>query len=876
MIPSKIDFPVFEANQVLTNDHLNSTREYLDEQNRLTRAILHGIGVVCGLEVRLSDDGVAVVVSKGYGVTSEGYLALVGNEDFVADRFRTYTVPKEDGYSPFLAVQDEAKPFLELLDKGHDNYDIGTPLTAAILVGKIVVLFVETREENLKNCSPASCDDKGKKVTVTCRKLLIEPTVLVKLREVLQQAVNLAKAQGDFFPDLTARLNLPDLRLPRLDFNLELDVTANELFEAYATILSKNVFTAIGAALDEAYLAFQPLVPALPATVYFSERLLAIHAQYETKAASDGIVFSQYFYDFLDDILQAYNEFRSKALELLSLCNPPEELFPRHLELGEIGAGNFAGQKVNRHYFRPSPALTQQHVKPEEIGQLFNRIRLMVENFEIPTNVEAIGITLSRLGNAPLSDKAIPYYYKVDAPSTLTSAWNYRLTRQGRATENLGYQLVTTFHRDFFPPTSTLLFDQENYNFYRIEGHIGKDWREVLEALLKQSKQFRLPIDIMALNAHPSAVGAEESIVHCMTNDLQVIYAAWQKELECELQHDVKIITGFKIPVRVAPSPVAPLAPDTTATLSPSTTLATTINPAVLSSLAPATNVTAALVEDVVLDTALTAVTPPPSLTTAINPAVLASAFNLTQPKLTPRISEFQLASPFIAKRIDILPAINLTEGSIGKILNDAVINKPTDSPTKPPLTDAIKEALKDNVAVNQLPVVEYNLGITRPVELVSAANEFANVLPDKASDLDLTKVTASYQKYKDIVGIFRDDLVKYEPPAENPGISLDQKNEMLRALQELNHDCLLERLKVIENAIKDRQKEVAESVFSTDLSKSILALTIRQAYPKAGLSCWSIMSCQPKSLKRTRAVFLPVLSVPSWVRWLQLKPNRP
>ena len=46
-------FPVFEANQVLTSGHLNDVFDYLDEQTRLTRSNLIGIGIVCGLEIKL-------------------------------------------------------------------------------------------------------------------------------------------------------------------------------------------------------------------------------------------------------------------------------------------------------------------------------------------------------------------------------------------------------------------------------------------------------------------------------------------------------------------------------------------------------------------------------------------------------------------------------------------------------------------------------------------------------------------------------------------------------------------------------------------------------------------------------------------------------
>ena len=41
-------YPVFESGQVLTSRHLNDLVEYLDEQDRLTRNKLVGIGIVCG------------------------------------------------------------------------------------------------------------------------------------------------------------------------------------------------------------------------------------------------------------------------------------------------------------------------------------------------------------------------------------------------------------------------------------------------------------------------------------------------------------------------------------------------------------------------------------------------------------------------------------------------------------------------------------------------------------------------------------------------------------------------------------------------------------------------------------------------------------
>ncbi|MFI5171332.1 MAG: hypothetical protein ACHQFW_03025, partial [Chitinophagales bacterium] len=65
-------YPVFVADQVLTPGHLNEITTYLDDQDRLTRNKLIGIGIACGLELNCS--GSAISISKGVGVTSKGYL----------------------------------------------------------------------------------------------------------------------------------------------------------------------------------------------------------------------------------------------------------------------------------------------------------------------------------------------------------------------------------------------------------------------------------------------------------------------------------------------------------------------------------------------------------------------------------------------------------------------------------------------------------------------------------------------------------------------------------------------------------------------------------------------------------------------------------
>jgi len=46
-----------------------------------------------------------------------------------------------------------------------------------------------------------------------------------------------------------------------------------------------------------------------------------------------------------------------------------------------------------------------------------------------------------------------------------------------------------------------LNYDLESYNFYRIEGIIGKPYKQVLQSLLTIRKNSQLPFNVVAVNA---------------------------------------------------------------------------------------------------------------------------------------------------------------------------------------------------------------------------------------------------------------------------------------------------------------------------------------------------------------------------------------
>ncbi len=224
-------FPVFEANQVLTSGHLNDVFDYLDQQERQTRSHLIGIGIVCGLEIKLT--GSTIALSKGCGVTSEGYL-IVEPDDLSLVSYRTYTLPPDLDYPQFKDGTNQYNLW-ELFEAGTPNTTLlSSP--ANFLDDKEVVLFLELKKEGLRNCSPNNCDDKGSQVTATVRRLLIAKSDIDKIIAAAN-GLGSGLTSSDIDALLSARLNLPDLKLRRFDVTSTNPVTSNDVYTAFLNMV---------------------------------------------------------------------------------------------------------------------------------------------------------------------------------------------------------------------------------------------------------------------------------------------------------------------------------------------------------------------------------------------------------------------------------------------------------------------------------------------------------------------------------------------------------------------------------------------------------------------------------------------------------------
>jgi hypothetical protein len=550
MIPVQHNYPLFEANQVLTNEHLNELFAYLDEQGRLTRTNLVGIGIVCGLVPTVAADGSNIVISKGCGVTSEGYM-VVWDNPAALDYYKPYIAPEQFAYPTFLngSVPPAQIPIWELV-ADHNNDPAALPLNANFLRGiaqpagkedeKILVLFLECKVESNKNCSPNSCDDKGAEVTATVRPLLLRKRDVDAIQANVRALGNSAAEYLDMMASTTLRFNLAELRLRRFNVEKTNLLSTADLFNTYQSILNKPFLDQVADAFSAAYTAFLPLLRSqFSANPFQALKTDWAYLHDGGIVSQEKYLWYQYFYDHIDTLIQAYNEFRALGLEVIGLCCPDSRLFPRHLMLANVGAIP-PEMEVYRHHFAPSPLFSRMHGAMNDLGTLFGRLVELVNSLDLPplglSNINRepdIRITPSVLGQYPLSNKAIPYHYR---PIPLYQLWDYRKNRQNKARHNLGYRALSWNTADDFV-LNPLRYDLEPNNFLRIEGHIGQPFTNVMSNLLALKSEFRLPIEIVAVKTgrNSANISLTEDLEGCQFRDLEALYDALREELLCNL-----------------------------------------------------------------------------------------------------------------------------------------------------------------------------------------------------------------------------------------------------------------------------------------------------------------------------------------------------
>jgi hypothetical protein len=533
--PPNNDYSHFVADQLLTATALNDLFEYLDEQERLTRANLIGVGIVCGLEARLDTSGTAgIIFSKGCGITSKGYLV---SYDDVVDKKQPDTKRKFTYYKKYDPFKKEDKQF-ELLDSGDnfdtDNYytelftdaavnppatielfelltateDGATPIDTGFLTNpeKIVMVLVELKKVFNKNCDPESCDDKGESIEVDFRFLLLKKTDADKLIAEIEKGRHVTGKMPEY--GTIRRFDVPATNLT---------ATAN-VFQAYLAIFQevvggKNFILRVQQLLGSTYNSIKPFVKDIASNDPFADLEKDFDFLLKGAITDDQLVGIQYYYDFFSDLLQAHNELGKVWSRITGMCCPPNDIFPRHLFLGKIMSTKETDKSKYRTHFIPSPAIAFQSDLVDELRFLFRKMLVMLKKFDRSAVQKTlkktdgksgldkfVRVTPSKLGDVPFSAKAIPFYYDIKQGSgELYQFWNYEKSKRDTADQNLSYHAIEYNKNDAYVNTP-LRYDLEPYNFLRIEGHVGKSYKTGLKMITQIKNGNRLPFDVIALS----------------------------------------------------------------------------------------------------------------------------------------------------------------------------------------------------------------------------------------------------------------------------------------------------------------------------------------------------------------------------------------
>ncbi|AGA79803.1 PKD domain-containing protein [Echinicola vietnamensis] len=508
-------YHTYKVDQVLTHTQLNESIAFFEDQDRLTRVFLNGVGIVCGFNVSKPYTG-TVRITQGIGVTTDGDMFKLlqetsdpeqpGLEMVTGALDYTYFREFEDlhgNYSKFTDADDNQLTLFEIIPEAKRT-ETDTPLTDyGNLDEWIVVLYLETFSKEADMCSGIDCDNQGVEQVARLRVLLTNEEGAQHLlsKDNIYQKLNAQKIYRELNKIKLKRVLLSSSNtqtLQKLENSYYDSITDTEI-EKLADGL-KTIADLFGADLQVDRLNF------------FKER--------------PNIKFVnpfQYHYDWLRDVIATYHELIETLFALNATCLPDITAFPKHLLLGYIG--NIDQSEQYRHSFYKSP-ITGDTSITANMQSLLTRLNITLSAFQ--TTGKTIQITPSQF-SGKLSEMAIPFYYKPSG--SLLDNWSFK-KQQRRETAEI-YQYDHKIQQQESIDLPALEYDLTGVDFYRIEGHQGKTADQALTNLNDMIHRYNLDFDVKILSINEVLENIRMEDYKCQFEDLMVLLDAWNQELSC-------------------------------------------------------------------------------------------------------------------------------------------------------------------------------------------------------------------------------------------------------------------------------------------------------------------------------------------------------
>lgn len=526
-----LEYNSFVDSQVLTAKQLNDIVEFFEDQQRLTRTCLIGVGLVCGLSFKGDANG--ITVGKGCGVTTDGDLLYLPETTY--KNFRAYDNSLIK-YPPFYPLgTDSAQMALwELVlpdDKGVFPVD-STALTGfKAKAGKELtemygLLYLEYYSKDPDACTAIDCDNQGRKQVARPKVLLVSQADMNQIIEQTGSEVIYDDLYKKYFNAYNSYIDAPVLTARRVFLNTQTIASSSTLTAAFADT-AKTGASALVNAIQSLYNTFKFVLD--PQSVYPINSITAIISTALSKSTAP--LQSQYLYDFYKDLLTTYNELRALLVDIVYQCCPNIYAFPKHLMLGALNVTSTAKPTPFRHRFYASPAVSANREKLNNAINLFDRLNIMSGAFT-PSASAGIKITPSVDNSNPVEARAIPFYYG-SKTAALAQKWSYNRWLQGTDRLILGY------NANLYSPANDAVINPLSYsidgnNFFRIEGHIGKTYTDAMEAVEKIRTETNLPFDVVAIRlGNVTLDDIDIDDYACQFNDLEATLRAFQAEQNC-------------------------------------------------------------------------------------------------------------------------------------------------------------------------------------------------------------------------------------------------------------------------------------------------------------------------------------------------------
>ncbi len=237
----------------------------------------------------------------------------------------------------------------------------------------------------------------------------------------------------------------------------------------------------------------------------------------------------QYFYDFIKDLIDTYNELLDELYELVNDCCGGTDCFPKHLMLGRIKDEVSFQPSIFRQGYEQPPVYNGNANRLQQVRFLHWRMVIMMKCFFVPDwerddmsdesyydvlEIEGekilgsedpklpLRITPGRMFNELLGRQTIPFYYNLsNSPYSIQYYWDYLSTKHNREDHQLSF-----FNKEIPGYTNMnfvihpFVFSLAQYPFYRIEGHTGMKVKDAKAQIKKLRRQYALSFDVAAVS----------------------------------------------------------------------------------------------------------------------------------------------------------------------------------------------------------------------------------------------------------------------------------------------------------------------------------------------------------------------------------------